>query len=218
MSGRRGLVFAGTGVLVLGAAVWGWTAWRGGERSTLPKELSVEALQARASDPGAVFEQARRAMEEGNLTEEQRQELWSNVRTVMDARIEQRLDEYFAAADPAGRKALLDRHIDQMQARMKEWEQRRAEREREGGARPDRGGASDSADRRGGPPPGVGPGPGPGGPRDGRPSGTPSREQRKLRSESRDPDRTARRMAYFTALRERAKERGIELPRMGPPR
>lgn len=224
MSGKRELVFATAGVLVPGGGVWGWTAWRGGERSTLPKELSVRSLQAKASDPGAVFEEARKAMEAGNLTEQQRHELWSNVHTAIEARMEQRLDEYFAAGDPSARKALLDRHIDRMQSRMKEWEKRRTEREREGGARPDRGGAPGSGDRREGRPEGFGSGSGPGGAPPGgprgewRPPGPPSREQRKMRSESRDPDQSARRMACFTALRQRAKERGIELPRMGPPR
>jgi hypothetical protein len=37
-------------------------------------------------------------------------------------------------------------------------------------------------------------------------------EGRKQMSESRDPDRMARRMAYFGAILSRAKERGIEMP------
>jgi hypothetical protein len=39
-----------------------------------------------------------------------------------------------------------------------------------------------------------------------------SPQERKTRSESRDPDAMARRMAYFQALRARAAERGIPMP------
>lgn len=41
--------------------------------------------------------------------------------------------------------------------------------------------------------------------------GAPSRAERKQRMESSNPDREARRMRYFNAIRERAKERGIEM-------
>ena len=42
-----------------------------------------------------------------------------------------------------------------------------------------------------------------------------SREERKERSETRDPDRAARQMAYFAAIRDRATQRGIKMP-FGP--
>ena len=39
-----------------------------------------------------------------------------------------------------------------------------------------------------------------------------SRSERKERSESRNPDQMARRMAYFSALQKRAAERGVQMP------
>ncbi|HSW46090.1 MAG TPA: hypothetical protein VLM89_11020 [Phycisphaerae bacterium] len=216
------VVVATVGVLALGAAVWGGVSLSKGKKSTLPRELSAEAIKAAANDPGQIFEKVRQAMESGNLTEEQRHELRENVHEVMEAQMDKRLDEYFTA--PASQKqAILDRHIDEMQARMKDWPQRR---EREGtdrrpataDGRPRPGGSAGTEAARGGGSGGSAPNsPGAGG--DGRrhwggPGGR-TREQEKLRSESRDPDARARRMAYFTAMRQRAEQRGIQMPMMG---
>lgn len=217
---HRRLLFAAGGILVLGAGAWGLaTLSKEKKTTTLPKELSVESLQTRAEDPGQVMDQVHQAMNRGDLTEAQRHELWQNVRTVMEARMDQRMNEYFSASE-GQRQAILDRHIDEMQVRMKEFEQRRAQWERERAAQggspgQSNGGGASTAAGSGGPeggPPGFGPrGDGPGGR-----SGPPSRDERKMRSESRDPDRMAQHMAYFTALRKRAEERGIQMPgRMG---
>jgi hypothetical protein len=220
------------GVLLLAAGVWGVVA-HSSSKVSLPKDLSVEALQAQSDDPGKVMDRVHQAMTSGNLTDEQRHALWGNVHTVMEAQMNKRMDEYFTAPE-AQRRVILDRHIDEMQIRMKEFEQRRAQFEQERQAR----GAAGQGTGPGLPPGGTGggrgtgpvagtaggrgPGPGPGGqaggpmggPDGGRRGdrfGPPSRQERKVRSESRDPDQMARRMTYFTAMRKRAEERGIEL-------
>jgi hypothetical protein len=214
-------------VLALGAGVWGVVA-RSNGKVKLPKDLSVEALQTESADPGKVMERVHQAMAGGNLTEEQRHALWQNARTVMEAQMDRRMDEYFIAP-AAQRQVILDRHIDEMQVRMREFQQRRTQWEQDRAARgpqnspnaapagtANRGLVAGGAAPPGPPPggPGAGPGPGHGGDH----SGTPSREERKMHTESRDPDRSARRMAYFTAIRQRAEQRGIQMPgRMGGP-
>ncbi len=208
----------------LGGGVWAVVGLRGDGTPTVPKEVTVQALKAE-QDPGKMFRQVHQAMSQPGLTDDQRHQIMENARTVMEARMDQRMDEYFTA--PATQKtAILDRHIDEMQVHMKEMQQRRAEFERtRPGERPDRrpdqpgaspGAAGGSPPRAGAAPPPGGPG-GPGGAFGREGHGPPSREERKAHSESRDPDQAARRLAYFTKLRERAEKRGIQMP-MGPGR
>ncbi len=213
---RRAL-FALAGILALGSGVWGFTVLTKNKKAALPRELSADALKAE-SDPGKVFEKARQAMDRKDLTEEQRHQIWDNVHDAMEVRMDQRMDEYFAAA-PAQRAAIIDRHLDEMQVHMKEWEQRRAERDRERQARSagqsqasagGTNGAGGAAAQAG--PAGTGGARGPDGGRGWGRGGGSTREQRKMRTESRDPDKTARRMAYFSAIHKRAEERGIQMP------
>lgn len=220
---KKKAMIAGAAVLVLGGGVWGTLALTNGKKSSLPSDLQ-KAIKAGADDPGKLMEQVRAAVDTGKLTEEQRHELFRSVHDAMEKQMDKRLDEYFVAA-PANRTAILDRHIDEMQARMKEWEQRRAQgapepRDGTAGGSGDRPRRSEQAGASGGSaggPPSAGGGPGGGGFRGDR-HGPPSREQRKERFESRDPDSRARRMAYFSALQARAQQRGIQLsgPMMGP--
>jgi hypothetical protein len=217
-SNRRKIAVISLAALVLVACgAWGVVHLAGKDKGPdVPAEFTVEALKTKAQDPGQMFEQMHQAMQRTDLTEEQRHAIHENLRAVMEVQMDKRLDEYFTAP-PAQQKAVLDRHLNEMQTRMKEWQQRRAERgepARPGEPRPGSGQAAGS------PPPGPGAqaagaqGGRPGGP-DGR-RGPPTREERKTHSESRDPDKMARRIAYFTAMRERAEERGIQLP-FGPP-
>jgi hypothetical protein len=220
--GKHKVAVISATVLILAAGVWGVVA-RSSSKVKLPKDLSVEALQAESADPSKVMDRVRQAMASGNLNDEQRHALWQNVHTVMETQMDQRMDEYFTA--PASeRQAILDRHIDEMQVRMREFEQRRTQWEQErrtrdalnsastagnagtAGAAPTAG--PGSAPRPG--PPG-GPGAGPEAGRRGGHFGPPSREERKMHTEARDPDRSARRMAYFTAIRGRMQQRGIEM-------
>lgn len=180
---RRRVVLVGLGILAVGAGVWGFAVGGDGEpTSLLPAELSVESLQAQNMDPGKL----RETLQREELSEEQRRELRKNMREVWRSVMDERLAEYFAAAD-ADRQAVLDRHIDEFQERRKQWEQRRKEREEDEG---------DAEKRR----------------EDFRNQmASMSQQERKERSESRNPDQTAQRMAYFSALRDRMSARGIEM-------
>lgn len=215
--GNHKVIVAATAIIILGGSVWAVIAATGGPRSTLPKDLSVGAIKKDAQeDPHAPFERVHEAARRPDLTDEQRHELFENLHAATEERMNQRLDKYFAA-NASQRKAILDRQIDEMQSHMREREQARAERERANTAAGTSGQQARGAGGAAAGAPGGGPGPGGIGP-DGRRHGPPTQEERKMRSESRDPDQMARRMAYFTALRKRAEERGIQMPAMGPPR
>ncbi len=218
---NRKVLIATAATLVLATGVWGVATFSRGKKTTLPKEI-VQKIKAESNDPGKVMQTVHEAMDRKDLTEEQRHELWQNVHNVMEARMDQRMNDYFAANETQ-RKAILDRDIDEMQARMKEWQQRRAQRERDGATRGPGSTGGPGGGQRGGSPAVAGgrpggasasaaPGPNQGGPRGGDHRGPPSRDQRMRRTQSRDPDQAARRMAYFTALHARAQERGIQMP------
>ncbi len=214
----RKTLYVAIGILAIAGGGWAVARMAKNKAPSVPKDLTVEALQkVAAADPGKAFEKVHEVMHNSNLTEEQRHQVMENAHAVMEAQMDKRLDEYFTAPENQ-RVAILDRQIDEMQARMKDWEKRRAEHEKERAARnasggPSGGGATAAGGGNpGGPTAGSG-GPGPGGDRRwGGPRGEPTRQQRKERFESRNPDSMARRMAYFTAMRKRAQERGIQMP------
>lgn len=145
------------------------------------------------ADPNQLWEQMRRT----DLTDAERDALREQMRAAWEARIDKRLNEYYTASSQADKDAILDRHIEEMDQDRQDWERRRAEREKEGATTQPTAGQQ--------------------GPRrPGRPNfAAMSTQERKARSESRNPDQRARMMAYFSALRARAAERGIQLP-MGP--
>ncbi len=171
------LTGSGLAAMLIAAGAWG----------TYARWQSTHAAAVVSTDPDKLREQT----ENPDLTEEQRRELGRQMRAVWEARMDARLDEYFAApADDL--TALLDRHIDEMQNEMNQREERRQQREQQ----------PDAGEER---------------PRPRRPDfASMSTQERKLRTESRDPDRQARRMAYFSAVRARMEERGIQPPRFGP--
>jgi hypothetical protein len=159
----------------------------------LPAELSVAALQEKAKNPSQMRETMRESFRRDDLTDEQRRELRDNMRQVWTSAMNERVDEYYDAPE-SQREAMLDRHIDEMGERMAQWEARRREREAE------RKKDGTSEDR-------------------GRPRfASATRQERKQRSESRNPDQSARAMVYFNNLRTRAADRGIALPSRGPGR
>jgi hypothetical protein len=187
---RKPLIIGSFALLLVVVGI-GWALSGGTEdepKSTLPEELSVESLKAKAEEDPGKLREAFEQRDSEDLTEEQRRELRQNLREVRRSMMDTRVDEYFAAAEE-DRQAILDRHIDEFRERMKEWEQRRRERQER---------REQDRERRRGPP-------------DWARSQT--REERKTQSESRDPDDMARHMAYMTAMRQRMSERGIEDPR-----
>jgi len=181
------------------ATVLGGSAWavfrapkaKGGG-VVIPAELSVDSLKAKVEEPEKLRETMRDTMQREDLTDEQRRQIAENMRTVWEGEMNKRVDEYFAASEEE-KTAVLDRQLDEWRERMKEWEQRRKEEEKKDGEK-DR---ADRAQRFAGM------------------FGQQSREQRKERSETRNPDQAGRQMAYFMAMRNRAAERGINMP-MGP--
>jgi hypothetical protein len=136
----------------------------------------------------------RDTFEREDLSDEQRQQARRNMREVFRSMMGERVGEYLDAP-PDDKVAVLDRHIDEWTKRMDDWrkqrERRRAEREQQG----QDGDSAEEQQRREHWRRGMG-----------------STEQRKARSESRSPDETARRMVYFSAMRQRMQERGIESP------
>jgi vacuolar-type H+-ATPase subunit I/STV1 len=187
-------IITAASIAVVGGSVWALS--RGGNAPAgvaIPRELSVESLKAQAAaEPGRMMNTVRDTMRRDDLTDEQRRQVAENMRKVWEDTMQKRVEEYYAAASDEDRKAILDRQIDEFEQRRKEWEERRKQDEKKAG--------KDGAER------------GPGfrglfGPQ--------SKEERKERSESRDPDKAARQMAYFAAVRERMGERGIKAP-FGP--
>ena len=186
MGSRKPWIISGVCLLAIVAVVLG-VAGRAEEeqqqQSSLPEELSVEALKAEVTDPGKLREVLDRHNPD-ELTEEQRRELRHNMREVHRSMLDDRMAEYLAAAE-AERQAILDKHIDEFQKRMAEWRERR-ERRQDREER-DRSRFRDMFRSR-------------------------TREERKADSENRNPDEMAQRMAYFSAIRQRMEERGIEMP------
>lgn len=188
---------AAAGVVIITGAVWGFASWSNGdeEKSIVPKELSAAVLAEQAkTDPRKLGETMRETFRRDDLTDEQRDEVRRNMRQAWTGVMDERVDDYFAAA-PEDREAILDKQIDEMQERMTGWAERRKEREREREARDNQDGEQDKADQE----------------RRRRWRGPQTRAQRKSRSESRDPDKSARRSAYFSAIRKRAQARGVEM-------
>jgi len=184
---QKATLIGGAVVLVLAVAGLGLTGWSAGRS---------DAQSAETAAPAPVdFEQFRNAMRDESLTEEQRREMFEKMREAREAEMDQRVAEYFGATEEE-RVAILDKHIDEFEARRREWEARRAEREAEEGD--DRGEREESREER-------------------REQWrermrSQSQAERKERSESRNPDQQGQRMAYFSAMRSRMESRGIQPP------
>ncbi len=186
-------IIAASSLAVVGGSVWAFTRGQSPTGVPIPKELSVDSLKAQAKDdPGKMRDTIRETMRRDDLTEEQRRQVGENMRKVWEDAVQQRVDEYYAAQSDEDRKAILDKQIDEFEARRKEWEARRKEDEKKDGKKDDKRG------------PGFGP------------MGPQSRDERKERAESRNPDQMARQMAYFSAMKQRMGERGITPPSFGP--
>jgi Na+-translocating ferredoxin:NAD+ oxidoreductase RnfC subunit len=146
----------------------------------IPKELTVESLQS-VDNPFELIQKIDR----NQFNDEQLKQIESNIRDVMESKINDRVNEYFACPDRELRKKLLDKQIDEM-------ERRRQEREKqEPTTKPDDQNRQRNAWRQ----------------------QDLNQSERKTRFENRNSDQTARRMIYMQAMQERIKERGIELRR-----
>lgn len=180
----------GGATCALGAGTWIVVARNGATADAgvpVPAEFSKDALQAKMAEGPGGFGAMREAMERPDLTEEQRRQIADNARSVFRERMDATVSEYFNAQTEDDKNAVLDRQIDQFQNRPQPTDEQRKEWEKRREERRAEGGV--------------------------RPE--PTQQERKERSESRNPDQTARQMAFFSAMRERATQRGITLPQ-GP--
>jgi hypothetical protein len=199
---QKKIALAGVGVLVVGVGVA--LAWRAG---FAPDEHEQMVAELKAMPIPERFEKFR----DESLTEEQRDELRRSMREVMEEDMTSRMDEYFNAPEDQ-KVAILDKHIDEFQEMRERFRQRREADEQAGADGQDSGRGrrdpnapdrADSGERSSQPGEGERRGPFNRQP--------PTREQRKERMEGSSPERTARMSQYFMKMRERAKERGIEM-------
>ena len=176
---------------LLGLVACGWAFFGNGEREEavpgLPHALTVEGIAEAGADPGTTRAAMRKMMEDDTLTDEQRRSAQRNLRSVWRGRMKERVDEYFAVAEDA-KEEMLDKHIDELQARMQEWRQQSEDDDRREEEREKlRERMLEMRQSR-------------------------SQEERKADSESRNPDDSARAMEYFSSMRQLMDDRGLELP------
>jgi hypothetical protein len=172
-----------------GVLVLAVTAWG------VSSHFKTPPIQVAQVEPAKLWEEMRKP----GLSDKEREELGHKMHEARQAEMDARMKDYFKASD-GEKQAILDKQIDEFEKQRKEWEERRKqeeERRAAAGEKPDDGPTSRPAhDWR-------------------QQQSTP--EERKARSESRDPDKMAKQMAYFAALQARMKERGIQMP-FGPGR
>ncbi len=179
--------------LVVAGAAWGvWTATRPEVPPDPLADYSPDRLRDLArEDPGNAWRTMRDTMDRSDLTDDQRRQIAMNMRDAFDSMLQERVDEYYNAT-PEQKDEVLDRHIDEFQQRRREFEERREqERPRDDAT------TNNDEERRD---------------RWRRSFRDMSQAERKTRSETRNPDERARRMAYFSAVRNRMQQRGLQPP------
>jgi hypothetical protein len=203
-------------VAAAGAGLYYMLHARAAVADSAPKGYTAAELKKTADDPEQLRKKMNELRDREDLSEEQRRAAFDNMRELFEKTMDDHASEYASAKTEAEKQAVLDKHLAEIQEHAKEWEKDREEwrkrREKERAA----GGEKGTGPEAGGPggKPGDPPPPGQGGPdgRRGGRMGNMSTQERKARSESRDPDKMARRMAYFNAVRKRADEKGVKLP------
>lgn len=196
------IALAGAGALTIGVGAWAVSAYLGSTGDStpaVPEDFKKENIVALAKeDPGQVWQKVREASERIDLTEAQKEQIRENAREVFEAEMQARMDEYFQAP-PEQKDQILDKHIDEFERRRQEWEKRRQEEEAQAANDPAK--AQEREQRR---------------EQWRERMRNMSQAERKERSESRDPNQRAQRMAYFTAMRARMEARGMQPPERGP--
>ena len=172
---RRVVVSVVAVVLVLGLSYGAWAMWRSHGKQKL--------LASIKDDPRKM----RDAVEQGQISREEAGELrWE----MMEARMDKTMGEYFALP-PAQREKFLDKMIDDMQARGREWQRRAASQP---STRPERDRGGD------------------------RPTTGPSEERRRqmaARGDSTPPEKRAQRAEFRAAMMARMQARGMTPGRGG---
>ncbi len=110
-------------------------AWGAGYFDENPHIVKIEEIrqQLNAPDQQLTSDQRRdlwgqMRKESEQLTDDQRHQMWEAAQEDMQRRMEQKLDAYFALP-PEQRVAALDKEIDESEARRKQFEKWRKERE-----------------------------------------------------------------------------------------
>ena len=202
---RRGMIAGGAILAVAATGAVAWAVWP----TTLPGDDATpdEVRAAVAADSFRDLPKPQRqelsdrllavrdeAPGEASTDEAGRGERRRAMRNAIREQLQKRMDAFFAAESEAERDAVLDEALDRFQEMRKEREARRGERagRGEGEGRRDRG---EGREGRGGG--GGGPGGGPGG------------------WDRGDPAARVQALEFFSALRNRAEERGIDMPGPG---
>ena len=125
MSKRKITVGVVAIILLVVGSVWALRS------RTDPQVEKVKQLQAEAFKPGTTPEQRRQnfdlvRQEMDKLSPDQRREVRDQMREGFQRRMDQQIKEYFALP-PKDRTAYLDKQINEMEKRRKEWEARRAQ-------------------------------------------------------------------------------------------
>jgi uncharacterized membrane protein YgcG len=168
-------------VLIAGGATWAIRAHL--------KANEKAAVIASIKDP----REMRKAVEAGKIS---REDAWEAMQQAREERENKQMDEYFALKTQKDREKYLDKMIDDMEARRKEWERRAATQPT---TRPDR------ERRRSTTQPTTGP--------TTRPNDRRNDPGRQLnRVQGGDPTRKAQRAAFMSAMRQRMAQRGVQAP------
>jgi uncharacterized membrane protein YgcG len=183
LKSKRSLWMAAAVILtVLVVSAGSWAMWRSYSKQ--------KVLASIGDDPRRI----RQAVEEGQISRDEAREAFMEA---MEARMNRSMDEFFVLPAGKERDAYLDRMIDEMEARRREWQERSTTQPT---TRPN------WAERRG----------------DG-PATQPSdadraqRAQRAAqRADSTPPERRAQRAEFMSAMQKRMAERGIQPGRGGP--
>ena len=173
---------------LLGAVSAALIAAGGATYAFWPRDNSKLVAQlARANDP----QQIRQAVDSGQITRQEGREAFGPQR---EAEMDQRMDAYFALSTPKDRQKYLDKLIDEMEARRREWERRATTRPAtsQPTSRPT---SRPTTQQRG---------------------GGDWQQRAAARQDSTPPDKRARRVEFMAAMRARMQQRGIQPGRGGP--
>ena len=202
------IVARGVVILILIAG----TVWAYRRHRVDPQLKKVLQMQAKAFD-GNLPEDQRQAMrtqirtQMDKLSESQRRQVFGEMGARFERRENERLAAYFAMTAQQ-KQAYLDQQIAEMQKRQAEREARQAAQQAQNGSNGQNGngqnGNAQNGNGRGGPGGGAG-----------RFDQQARNDRRNQRLDSSSPEQRAQRAAYVQDLRQRCQQAGVTPPRMG---
>ncbi|HEY4309427.1 MAG TPA: hypothetical protein VGN12_08250 [Pirellulales bacterium] len=201
MSGKK-LGFALAIILMLAGGAGAYYAFRTDPNLALVKDLGKQMRNEDLSreDRGKLFGQMREAMDQ--LSEDQRRDLRREFEKGRGQRDQQKMNEFFALSKKDQTKA-LDKDIDEMVKRRKDWEKRQKERDAERAKQQAAGGGGTNGGQGGGQGGGGRGGPGGGG------GGGDRSQQRRSALDNSSASSQAQRSEYRRQVATRMQQRGI---------